>query len=221
MRVALIQPQFAPNLYDLAAMLKADRVILQDSETWSRKSRCHRAKIRIVEGTQWVNLPVRTEDKGLEIREVRIDHSEDWLEPFRNALSYNYRNSVYYDFYEAETEALLSEIQHMEKLMDINLLFFERLLGFMELSIDYTLSSELHAYDSDPDILMQNLGAEILYQEHKAKRYQRQSDVAVPALEHHPVYRQHFEGFEPGCCILDLLFQYGPESFRITDRLLH
>jgi hypothetical protein len=31
----------------------------------------------------------------------------------------------------------------------------------------------------------------------------------------YPVYRQHFGGFEPGCCLLDLLFEEGPECWRM------
>ncbi|MTI87190.1 MAG: WbqC family protein [Balneolaceae bacterium] len=219
MHLALIQPQFAPNLYDLAAMLRADQVLLQDVETWSRKSRCHRAKIRIVQGTQWINLPIKTEDKGLPVNEVRINHDEDWLEPFQNALNYNYRNSVYYDFYEAEISALLNEAKQFDKLLDFDQFFFDHLLRYLELDIPYKLTSQIEGYDPNPDRLMENLGANVLFQEHKAKNYQRQSPQTLPALTNHPVYRQHFEGFEPGCCVLDLLFQYGPESFRILDEL--
>jgi len=60
MKLALILPQFAPNLYDIAVMLQADRIILQDVEEWSRKSRVHRARIRTPEGTQWINIPIKT-----------------------------------------------------------------------------------------------------------------------------------------------------------------
>src|SRR6056297_256040 len=105
MTLALLTPQFAPNLYDLAAMLRADRLILQDVERWSRKSRIHRAQIRTPKGIQWINIPIRTEDRKKAIKDVRMDHSEDWVTPLLRTLEYNYRNSIYYDFYEPEIKA--------------------------------------------------------------------------------------------------------------------
>lgn len=60
MIISLQQPQFAPNLYDLSAMHRADRVILLDEDQWSRKGRTHRARITEAE---WINIPIKTEDK--------------------------------------------------------------------------------------------------------------------------------------------------------------
>lgn len=219
MKLALLLPQFAPNLYDLAAMLQADRLILQDAEPWSRKSRVHRARIRTPEGTQWINLPVRTEDRDRPVHKVRIDHERDWIAPLLRSLEYNYRNSIYYDFYEPEIRADFESAADYNYLQPFILYIQRRLLRFMDLSVDYTLASEMPDYCSDPDELARRMGADTLFQEHDSRRYQRQARTASRPDMDHPRYHQHFEGFEAGCCILDLLFQFGPESFRITEKL--
>jgi hypothetical protein len=90
----------------------------------------------------------------------------------------------------------------------------------VEIGAEIMLSSELPEYDSDPDKLAANLCADLYYQEQDARHYQRQGMNRQEFSFRHPEYRQHFDGFEPGCCLLDLLFQYGPESFRVTDNLL-
>lgn len=220
MKLALLFPQFAPNLYDLAIMLQADRVILADVERWSRKSRTHRAQIRTPEGTQWINIPIRTEDRKKAVRDVRMDHSEEWVPPLLRAIEYNYRNSIYYDFYEPEIKADFESAYDYTYLMEFVLYIQRRLLRFMDLKIDYELASEMEGYDSDPDLLTQRLGADALFQEHDSRHYLRQSEQykQEPEFEH-PGYHQHFDGFEPWCSLLDVLFQFGPESFRITDRL--
>jgi len=220
MTLALLLPQFAPNLYDLAAMLQADRIVLQDTERWSRKSRTHRAKIRTPEGTQWINIPVRTEDRKKAINRIRIDHEEEWVTPLLRSLEFNYRNSIYYDFYEPEIRADFESASDHEYLLPFILHLQNRLLRFMEIDIDWELASELDRYTSDPDELASSLGADALFQEHDSRHYQRQAEKmrSEPGVEH-PTYHQHFEGFEPGCCILDLLFQYGPESFRVIEML--
>ncbi|MDX1638605.1 MAG: WbqC family protein [Balneolaceae bacterium] len=224
MKLALLLPQFAPNLYDLAIMLNADRVILADEEQWSRKSRVHRAKIREPNGTLWINIPVRTEDRNKAIKEVRIDHGEDWITPLLRSLEYNYRNSIYYDFYEPEIRADFESAADYEYLLPFVLHIQKRLLQFLELEqqISRELSSEVPEYHSDPDEFARRLGARTLYQEHDSRHYLRQAETGIKAELpfEHPTYHQHFEGFEPLCSILDLLFQFGPESFRITDLLV-
>ncbi|HLR25939.1 MAG TPA: WbqC family protein [Fodinibius sp.] len=220
MKLALLFPQFAPNLYDLATMLRADRVILQDTERWSRKSRIHRAKVRTPQGTQWIHIPVRTEDRKKAVRHVRIDHSEDWMTPLLRTIEYNYRNSIYYDFYEPEIKADFQEAESFSHLLPFVLHIQRRLLRFMDIRVDYELASNLPQYTSDPDLLADRLNAQTLFQEYDSRHYQRQANKRQDIALDHPTYHQHFNGFEPGCSILDVLFQFGPESFRITDQLV-
>lgn len=219
MKLALLLPQLAPNLYDLAAMLQADRVILQDVEQWSRKSRVHRAKIRVPRGTQWINIPLRTEDRKKAIKDLRIDHSEDWITPLLRSIEYNYRNSIYYDFYEPEIKADFNSAGDYTYLMNFVLYIQKRLFRFMDVAIDYDLASEVPEYTSDPNLLYQKLNIDQLFQEHDSRHYQWQAELNTRPEFNHPEYHQHFEGFEPGCSILDVLFQLGPESFKIIDKL--
>lgn len=219
MKLALLQPQFAPNLYDLAAMLKADLVIWQDVEKWSRKGRTHRAKIRGQNGLQWINLPIVSEDKENAIKEVRIDQSEDWLTPFWNAIYHNYRTATYFDLYVDELRADLEKGSEFNRLLDFDLFMFKRLMLYLELQIDPVLSSELTEYSTYPDELKHILHADELYLEHNSKNYQRKSKYSVSALVKHPIYKQADREFISGASVLDLLLNYGKESFRIIDEL--
>ena len=45
-----------------------------------------------------------------------------------------------------------------------------------------------------------------------------QNDAVQPVIQI-PEYRQHFPGFVPGCGLLDLLFEYGPDSWQVLDGL--
>ena len=109
MKVALLYPAYLPDLYYLACIMQADRTILLDTEPFSRKSRVHRGKIRTPEGFQWLNIPILTEDKKKPLQEVRMDHSSGWAASHLRALEYNYRNSIYFDFYEPELRADLEQ----------------------------------------------------------------------------------------------------------------
>lgn len=219
MPLAILQPVLIPDLHDLAVMMAADKIVVQDSEQWSRKGRTHRALIRTPEGTQYLNVPVKTEDRNKPISEVRIDHSKSWVDPILRALKYNYSNSVYYDFYEPEIRADVTAGENFELLMPFACHIRKRLFQYLEIELNagIVFSSEMKDYSSDPDRLAENLAANSYYQEHDARHYQRQGKNKSILPFKHPVYRQHFDGFEPYCCLLDLLFQYGPESFRVID----
>jgi len=221
MKLSILQPSLVPDLSDLAAIFAADVVVVQDSEQWSRKGRSHRAVIRTPDGTQYLNVPVRTEDRKKEIRDVRIDHDEDWIDPMLRAVEFNYRNSIYYDFYEPEIRVDIESGADYEFLLPFTLHLEKRLFRFLEIEIeaDVIYSSEMENYHPNPDTLAEILGANEYYQELNARHYQRQGKNRSDLPFTHPEYRQHFEGFEPGCCLLDLLFQYGPESFKVLDRL--
>lgn len=221
MTIALLQPVLVPNLYDLTVILQANKVVLQDTENWSRKGRVHRALIRTPDGTQYINIPVHTEDRKKKISEVHIDQEIDWITPILRALRYNYRNSPYFDFYEPEISADMNEGRSYEYLLPFVLFLRRRLYRFLELDLaeKEILSSDLGFYTSDPDKLAIEMSADILFQEHDSRHYQRQAGMRTEPDFEHPQYRQHFEGFEPYCCLYDLLFQYGPESFRIIDQI--
>ncbi len=79
----------------------------------------------------------------------------------------------------------------------------------------------------------------IVWQEPDSRHYQRPHPAAVPitadqndAIQNDadqndadqpvfriPEYRQHFPGFVPGCGVLDLLFEYGPDAWQVLDGL--
>lgn len=223
MSFAILQPVLIPDLHDISLMKTADIVVVQDSETWSRKGRTHRAVIRTPEGTDYLNVPVVSADKKKEIRHVRINQDINWIDPILRALKFNYSNSVYYDFYEPEIASLFNEGREFKYLVDFSNRLKGQLFEFLELDEEinakFLKSSTMESYNPDPDTLKSNLGADTYYQEHDSRHYQRQGQNKSELPFSHPVYRQHFEGFEPYCCILDLLFQYGPESFRVIDKV--
>lgn len=221
MILSILQPTFIPDLHDLATIMASDLVVLQDTGSWSRKSRVHRAKIRTPEGTQYINIPVRTADRKKSIDQVRIDHTIHWIPQVLKSLEYNYSNSLYYDFYEPEIRSDLESAKEYEFLLPFVLMFRDRVFQFLEVDLkaEIVFASELDQYDSDPDRLFEKLNATQYYQEGGSRHYQRQGLKKSKLHFDHPVYRQHYDGFEEDCCLLDLLFQYGPENFQILDKL--
>ncbi len=197
-----IQPQFAPNLYDLASMLRADQVIFLDEDIWSRKGRTHRAMIN---QSEWINIPIRGLDKKKSIKDVRIDHCIDWFTPFWNGIYHTFHCFRYFDYFEDELKALFDEVRSSRFLIDFNLMVFNNILQWLELNIMYQLASEA-PYELNKKT--------IIYQEYKSKNYIHRLEDSECIKIKHPTISTIAE-----LSILHLLFHHGPESFKLIDLL--
>jgi len=209
MKLALLLPGLVPDVRWFLAAASADVVVLNDVSPWSRKSSVHRYQIRTPQGTQWLNVPVvKLEQQAL--REACIDPDIRWANDHLRTLQMNYRNSLFFDFLEAEVEAALLKAEDIQNVVDASLSTTEFWAKLLELDLQFTLASQMAEWDPDPDKLAYNLGADTLMLEHNSRHYQRQP-VHTPLMEiPHPEYRQHFGGFFPECGILDYIFSKGP-----------
>ncbi|MEX0772027.1 MAG: WbqC family protein [Balneolales bacterium] len=219
MKLALLYPAYLPGLYFLACVMQADRTVLLDTGPYSRKSRVHRGKIRTPEGFQWLNIPIITEDRKKPLTEVRIDHSTDWVTRHIRALEYNYRNSIYFDYYEPEIRADLEQAREHEMLVGFLRFFMGRLFVYLQLDLEIEWASQIPSYSSGPDEFARRLHATQVFQDQNSQNYQRQSSFRIEPDFKHPRYHQHFEGFIPDLSLLDLLFQLGPSAYEVTDQL--
>lgn len=208
--IALLQPQFAPNLFDLAAMLRTRQTLWLDTDIWSRKGRTHRAKIRGEHSAEWLNIPIKTDDKKKPIRQVRIDHSFDWFTPFWNGILHNYSSATYFDFYYDELYAELKASSEYEFLIDFNTKMFTNICRWLEITPNIELMSHYPKFD---------LAAQPIIQEYRSKNYIRQWPQALPHPQQLPEYTQAGPGFIPECSVLDLMLNHGPESFRVLELL--
>lgn len=221
--LALLLPGYSPDLAWMARALNADRVILDAGHPFSRKSKVHRTKIRTPDGHQWLSIPFVNEDRRKPISRVRIDERRPWLKHHLRALEYNYRNSLYFDYYEPEIRADLETASEFGYLIEAVRHLMERQWIYLQLR-DFPLwmsdTGSLRKKAGLPNC--ENLvdsGEFVIWQEPDSRHYQRPHPCIVHPTFSLPEYRQHFPGFVPGCGILDLLFEYGPDAWQILDRL--
>lgn len=217
--LTLLTPILIPDLHDLTMMLGADQIVINDVDIFSRKSREHRCKIRTPEGTQWLRVPVHPDDRKSSLHNVRLKKDTRWVNDWMRTLRLNYRNSMYFDFYESEIHADLQHAASLPLLIDAVEWIWNRLFIYLYLDISWTRASELQGYDPDPDRFKQIANYDLLWQEHDSKSYMRQSNHPDIMSFEHPVYHQHFKEFESYCCLLDVLFQFGPTAWQLIDKM--
>jgi len=223
MATACLVPALIPDLWHLAAIMKAEKTILLKDEPFSRKSQAHRILLRNVQGTQWFTMPIHPDDRKKPLNQVRVDQTMKWHEQLMKVLRTSYGNSIYFDFYEPEIDADLQKAAESEFLYDVILHLNKRIYRYLELE-DLIEKKTEHASTTAFNEAVKDAGSQHeVWIEERGSYYRKLGDVGRARIKQPkfnlPEYRQHFEGFEPGCCLLDLLFQYGPMSFEITDRI--
>lgn len=215
MKLALLLPGIVPDLRWFLAAQAADMIVLNDVSPWSRKSRVHRYQVRTPQGVQWLNVPVVKADHQ-PLSANKIDNANNWAADHLRTLQMNYRNSLFFDFLEAEVEAVFFQSAQSQSLVDACTTTTNLWLRLLEMEPKIIFATELDEWDSDPDQLAQNLAADTLVLEHDSRHYQRQPISTLVIEMPHPEYRQHFGGFYSGCGIVDYIFSKGPGPLPIS-----
>lgn len=178
-------------------------VYIEACEHYVKQSWRNRCRFYAADGAQTLNFPVRHEDFGKPISQMRIDWKTDWLTRHERTIISAYRTSPYFEYYQDELFAILDSRQ--ELMLDFNtqiLKFFLRKTG---IPADIRLTSEWEAvtieghkvtdlreaiHPKRPNSILKDLGLERPYWQVFSPKY----------------------GFIPGLSIMDLLFNEGPDS---------
>ena len=185
-------------------------VFIEACEHYVKQSWRNRCRFYAADGAQTLNFPVRHEDFGKPISQMRIDWKTDWLTRHERAIISAYRTSPYFEYYQDELFAILDS--RPELMLDFNtqiLKFFLRKTG---IPADIRFTSEWEAvtieghkvtdlreaiHPKRPNSILKDLGLERPYWQ-------------VFSPKH---------GFIPGLSIMDLLFSEGPDSICYLKEL--
>lgn len=185
-------------------------VFIEACEHYVKQSWRNRCRFYAADGAQTLNFPVRHEDFGKPISQMRIDWKTDWLTRHERAIISAYRTSPYFEYYQDELFAILDS--RPELMLDFNtqiLKFFLRKTG---IPADIRFTSEWEAvtieghkvtdlreaiHPKRPNTILKDLGLERPYWQVFSPKY----------------------GFIPGLSIMDLLFNEGPDSICYLKEL--
>lgn len=185
-------------------------VFIEACEHYVKQSWRNRCRFYAADGAQTLNFPVRHEDFGKPISQMRIDWKTDWLTRHERAIISAYRTSPYFEYYQDELFAILDS--RPELMLDFNtqiLRFFLRKTG---IPADIRFTSEWEAvtieghkvtdlreaiHPKRPNTILKDLGLERPYWQVFSPKY----------------------GFIPGLSIMDLLFNEGPDSICYLKNL--
>ncbi|MEI8292954.1 MAG: WbqC family protein [bacterium] len=230
MIVSINQPAYLPWLGYFERIARSDAHIVLDHVQFEKNSFTNRNKVRTREGFAWLTVPIRTKGRfgDLSIAGLSFAENDPWQKKHWATLRLNYSRTPFFASYATAYEPLYEHVwdgfgpmvraflaQHVRDLGISTPLLFSSELGVggtkSQLILNLCKSAGATTYLSGP--LGRNYLDEGLFLE---------SGISVVYQDYtHPTYTQHLNGFEPFMCILDLIFNHGPDSRNILMSQKH
>lgn len=226
MIASIHQPQFMPWLGYFHKIIKSDIFVFLDTVQFKKNEFQNRNKIKTAQGWMWLTVPVLYKYPE-HINEVKINSGVDWRKKHMRALEINYQKAPYCrwlfptmdGFYTGDSESL-SELNRE------SVLTLLKVLGVNK-KTKVASEVELEDFSEEPSerlaAICASLGADTYLSGAGGREYLNLDpfhtrDITVIFQEfQHPVYRQLYGDFVPNLSLLDLLFNYGPDSLNVLE----
>lgn len=215
MIAAVRPPEYFPRLPYAALLLVAERFVIGDTFPYSRQSAHNRCRIRTPDGSRWLTVPVVRCVAGTPVERVRIAPDRRWRATHRKTITHHYSSAPFYSHYCDEVTALVEA--PAETLAELALASVRWAAAALGAAAEVVAASSLgHQPSSTEAVLRIVAPAELLTLPESAASDVRAAARAgalarvVHFLE--APRRQNFPGFVPGCSVLDLLMNHGPDA---------
>jgi hypothetical protein len=212
--IAVQPPEYFPRLRYMALLQHVDHFILANTFPYRRQSFQNRSKLRSPQGWHWITVPVFGNRDGAPISDVEIKTEGRWREKHWRSFLYNYRTTMYFEFFEASFRPFFERCwEQLSPCTCRSVILLAELFGF---NTTVTRASELDGAPRTLAGVLRATDAETLVvPEEDLSSENIEVSAAHFFTYDHPTYHQNFEGFESGMSAADLVFNYGREAQRL------
>jgi hypothetical protein len=229
--VSIHQPNFLPWTKLIAKIAASDVHIVYDTVQYTRSEFHARQRMKNLEGgTSWLSVPVAHTGARQVLRDVRIDHRQNWRRGHLKHLKVHYHSTPHFDelyslvqeVYQRDHEYLVGHNVDLTSALCRYLGFGTRILRASDLDVPAPENRQerslelVRAVGGDAHLTSSGSTYSVDWEPfHRA---------GVPVLDQHfehPVYAQPNGDFIPGLGVLDLLFVQGrsaAETIRASSR---
>lgn len=220
MIVSINQPAYLPYMGYFNRIAKSDLHVVLDHVQFEKNSFTNRNKIKTRDGSLMLTIPIKTKGLfgNLAINSLEIA-DEIWKIKHPKSLESAYTKAPYYKFY----KELISEFYNndIKLFLDIVNPINDWILNHLNIKTPLIYSSGLNLSSTKSDLILE------ICKETNASKYlsgpfgrsyleiEKFSDNGIDVIFDdyiHPEYNQFNGNFDPYMCVLDLLFNIGPES---------
>ncbi len=217
--IAIQPPAYFPPLAYMALCAQVDHFVLADTFRYRTETFQNRSKLRNAQGGHWITIPLFGHPEGRPLCDVDIETGGRWLEKHWRSFLYDYRTTMYFDFYRDQFQPFFETT--WEALADCTCRSVRLQASLLGLDTTITRATALTGAPASRAAIVETLADGQSLDEDEplvvpaGEPPAEELKMPVQAFEYeHPTYRQNFEGFEPGMTALDLVFNYGREAPR-------
>lgn len=218
MRVSVIQSNYIPWRGYFDFIDDMDLTIFYDDVQYTKNDWRNRNKLKTVNGSDWITVPVRTLSLSQLIQETPIDY-RGWEKKHKNSIVQWYAKTNFFKDYSEELFAILGV--KYATISELNITLCHWIMQKLEIDTPTRMSSEfvLHGSKTERLIdLLKQIGTATYVSGPAGKGYldERLFREAGIGLEYksydYPMYPQLWGNFIGEVSVLDLLFNMGPEA---------
>ncbi|MFH2136970.1 MAG: WbqC family protein [Candidatus Omnitrophota bacterium] len=224
-KIAIMQPGYLPWLGFFELMLRCDLFVFLDDVQYTVRDWRNRNKIRTKQGWQWLSVPVLHKGRRQQlIKDVQINDALPWKNKHLKAMEINYRKSRFFPDYFPGIEKIFA--MDLPGLCDLNIELIVFLKECLKIDTPGIRSSSLTLKAGKNERIIdicQQLNAGELYDSQAASEFLEGALFAKKGIKiefqkyNHPEYKQLYPPFIPYLSVIDLLFNYGPQSRKIIS----
>ena len=206
----LLSTAYFPNIQYFSKIENFDNFLIEKHENYIKKSYRNRCEILTASGKLALSIPIeKSTTKKINITDVKIDYSENWQKNHLKAIEAAYGLSPFYEFYIDDIKPLFEK--NHKYLFDLN-------LDILEIVFDLiNIKKQIKLTDSFVEINEEN-SDDFRFSIHPKKQMQKQDNEFI-ANKYIQTFSDKFN-FIPNLCILDLIFNLGPESLEYLHKTL-
>lgn len=221
------QPTFFPWLGYFDLIDQSEMVVLLDDVSFAKQSWQHRNYFKTVSGLKLFTIPVISKNiKSKLIKDTLIFDNNNLSKKFNHFLTTNYSKSKYFENYINELKNIFTKKINNGNLLEFNYDLIIWCLKVLKIKKKIIFSSSLNCNSKKTERIIEicqklnfnhyltTLGS-IEYLDKDKKLF---SDNKIEVYAHqykHPIYKQNYNNFIEYACILDLIFNEGPNSYKV------
>ena len=221
--IGILQPVYLPWMGYFEQMAYVDQFIFMDDVQYTRHDWRNRNRIKTVNGSIWLTVPVKKHSQKTAIRHIEINYTHNWIYKHLKSIELNYRKTPYFQPLFSEIETILTSRPTM--LVDLSCRLIHLLCTYLDIGTptDFSSNAPKHAADRSGRVIeiCRHFRAHVLYNGAKSAAYLkvdqfREEGIALIFQNYqHPVYPQLYDRFLSHQSVLDLIMNTGPEAGAI------
>jgi hypothetical protein len=205
-KTVLVEPQYLPSIEFFCAILKAEEVLLEAHEHYTKQTYRNRCYILGANKVLLLSIPVINGNRKILMKDIQIDHEQKWSNEHWRSIQSAYGKAPYYEFFSDYFERAFQKRHKF--LIDLNEDMLTICLKLLKLQKSV---GRTETYLKAPESNILDLRGKITPKESHAKR-----QIYQPAE-----YIQVFgKDFVQNLSIIDLLMNEGPNALTIVTKSL-